>query len=104
MAKTTKAARLSTPLVTVYITSHNYGQFIYESIESVLNQTMKDYELIIIDDGSTDNSRDIIAQYDGRANMQVIYQQQKGLTVSNNIALRLARGKYLMRLDADDYL
>ena len=45
------------PLVTVYITNHNYGKYLRKSIQSVLNQSLKDLELIIIDDGSTDNSK-----------------------------------------------
>ena len=44
------------PLVTVYITNHNYGSYLKRAIQSVLNQTLKNFELIIIDDGSTDNS------------------------------------------------
>ena len=45
------------PLVTIYITNHNYGKFIKKAIESVLSQTYRNFELIIIDDGSTDNSK-----------------------------------------------
>ena len=92
------------PLVTVYITNHNYGSFIKQSIESVLCQSHQNYELIIIDDGSTDNSREIIDQYENNPKINVVYQERKGLTISNNIALNLARGKYIIRLDADDYL
>ena len=51
------------PLITIYITNHNYGRFISKSIDSVLNQSFKKYELIIIDDGSTDNSINIINRY-----------------------------------------
>lgn len=91
-------------LVTVYITNYNYAQFVRQSIESVLSQTFKDYELIVIDDGSTDNSREIIEEYRGLPNVTVLYQENKGLNVTNNIAMRKARGKYLMRLDADDFL
>lgn len=92
------------PLVTVYITNHNYEKFIRQAIESVLCQTMDDYELIIIDDGSSDNSRAIIEEYKTHPKILTVFQQNKGLNVTNNIALRLARGKYIMRLDADDYL
>jgi len=91
-------------LVTVYITNHNYGKFVKQSIKSVLNQTYQNFELIIIDDGSTDNSRAIIEQYENNHKINIVYQERKGLTVSNNIALNLARGEYIMRLDADDYL
>ncbi|MEQ9440562.1 MAG: glycosyltransferase [Cyclobacteriaceae bacterium] len=91
-------------LVTVYITNYNYGKFITQAVESVLNQTLSDFEIIIIDDGSTDNSREIIETYANHAKIKVIYQKNKGLNVTNNIALRVAKGKYIMRLDADDFL
>jgi len=94
----------SNPKITVYITNHNYGQFIEQSIESVLNQTMHDYEILVIDDGSTDNSREVIEKYMENEKIRIIFQQNKGLNVTNNIAMRTAQGKYLMRLDADDYL
>ncbi len=92
------------PLITVYITSNNYEQYIKESIESVLQQTLTDFELIIIDDGSTDNSRKIIDSYSLHPQVAIIFQHNKGLNVTCNIALRKARGKYIIRLDADDYL
>ncbi|HEY0740162.1 MAG TPA: glycosyltransferase [Chryseosolibacter sp.] len=92
------------PLVTVYITNYNYGNFIRQSIESVLHQTLTNFELIIIDDGSTDNSREIIEEYRKHEKINIIYQLNKGLNITNNIAMRAANGKYLMRLDADDYL
>lgn len=92
------------PLVTVYITNHNYGRFIRKAIESVLSQSMNDFELIIIDDGSTDNSHEVIEEYADRENIRIIYQKNKGLNVTNNIAMRTARGTYIMRLDADDHL
>ena len=91
------------PLVTVYITNFNYGSYIKDAIESVLNQSFKDIELIIIDDGSSDNSKEIIERYMQLNYVRVIFQKNKGLNITNNIAMRLARGKYLVRLDADDY-
>jgi glycosyltransferase involved in cell wall biosynthesis len=94
----------SLPIVTVYITNYNYGKYISQSIDSVLNQTYENIELIIIDDGSTDNSKEIINEYEEEKGISIIYQNNKGLTVSNNIAISVARGEYIMRLDADDYL
>lgn len=91
-------------MVTVYITNYNYGKYITQSIESVLNQSLRDFELLIIDDGSTDNSREIIEKYRQYPGVTIIYQKNKGLNVTNNIAMRAARGSYIMRLDADDYL
>jgi glycosyltransferase involved in cell wall biosynthesis len=92
------------PLVSVYLTNYNYGLFIRQAIESVLEQTQQDFELIIIDDGSVDNSRRIIEEYAGHPKIKIIFQNNKGLNVTNNIALRAARGRYIMRLDADDWL
>jgi CMP-N-acetylneuraminic acid synthetase len=92
------------PGVTVYIVNHNYGRFVEKAIESVLGQTYRDFELIIIDDGSTDDSRTRIEQYADDPKIMAVFQQNKGLTVTNNIALRAAKGRYIMRLDADDWL
>lgn len=92
------------PKLTVYITNYNYGRYIRQAIESVLHQDFQDFQLLIIDDGSTDNSRAVIEDYANHPQIDVIYQQNKGLNITNNIALRLSKGKYIMRLDADDYL
>ena len=92
------------PLITVYITNYNYGKFIKKAINSVLNQTFKNYELIIIDDGSKDKSVEIINEFQNKKNIKIIFQKNKGLVVSNNLALRLSKAKYIMRLDSDDWL
>lgn len=95
---------MNPPLLTVYITNYNYGQYIQQAIESVLTQNFQDFELLIIDDGSTDNSSLVIESYANNPKIKVIYQQNKGLNITNNIALSLSKAKYIMRLDADDYL
>jgi len=92
------------PLVTVYVTNYNYGSYIEQAVESVLRQTFGGFELIIIDDGSTDSSREILRQYDNRPQIRLVFQENKGLNASNNVAVKMARGRYVMRLDADDYL
>jgi CMP-N-acetylneuraminic acid synthetase len=94
---------MSAPRVTVYITNYNYGRYLRQSIDSVLSQTLQDFELLIIDDGSTDDSRQIMENYADHPKVELIYQKNRGLNVTNNIALRLARGQYIVRLDADDY-
>jgi glycosyltransferase involved in cell wall biosynthesis len=91
-------------LITVYITNYNYAKFIETAINSVLSQQHVNFELFIIDDGSTDDSKSIIEKYRNDERVSIIFQQNKGLNVTNNIALRLSNGKYIMRLDADDYL
>jgi glycosyltransferase involved in cell wall biosynthesis len=75
--------------ITVYITNYNYGKYIDQAIKSVLSQTFKDFELIIIDDGSKDNSKKIIDKYKTNKKIRIIYQKNRGLNISNNIALKL---------------
>lgn len=96
--------RTHQPLITVYVTNHNYARFLRQAVNSLFEQTFQDFEIILIDDGSTDNSKEIIENYFTDTGIQIIYQKNQGLNVTNNIALRVARGKYIMRLDADDYL
>jgi glycosyltransferase involved in cell wall biosynthesis len=91
------------PIVTVYITCYNYGAYVDKAIQSVLSQTLQDFELIIIDDGSTDNSRKVIQEYESNSKISIIFQQNKGLNATNNVAIKHAKGKYIIRLDADDY-
>jgi len=98
---------MATPLVSVYILCHNYGRFLSQAIESVLAQSLLDWELIVVDDGSTDQTGDIIAQYQDKLDSRmrfIRHTNAQGLQVSANEALELARGKYVIRLDADDYL
>ena len=92
------------PLVSIYITNYNYGEYLQEAVESVLAQSFQDFELIIIDDGSTDGSGAIISNYKDVSKIICICQENRGLVHSSNVALKLSRGKYIMRLDADDFL
>ena len=93
------------PLVTVYITNFNYANYIKESFESVKNQTYSNIEVLIIDDGSTDTSLDIIKDIEKKnSEVKTIFQQNKGLNKTNNVALEASNGDYIMRLDADDIL
>ena len=80
---------------------YNGGEYLPESIESILQQTYRNLELIIIDDGSTDNSLKIIkSKQDPR--IRIISRENKGLVVSLNEGLNLAKGEYVARMDADD--
>lgn len=92
------------PKVTVYIVNHNYGRYLDKAIRSVLDQTFEDFELLIIDNGSTDGSREIIEHYIQHDRILTIFQENIGLNRTNNVALDRSTGRYVMRLDADDYL
>jgi glycosyltransferase involved in cell wall biosynthesis len=91
----------SRPKVSVYTPTYNYGRFIGEAIQSVLDQTFQDWELIIVDDGSTDNTREVVASF-ADPRIHYVYQQNRGNPAARNTALKLARGEYIACLDADD--
>lgn len=92
-------------LVTVIIPCFNYGWILSETLDSLLQQTYQYWEAIIVDDGSTDNTKDVAASYvnlDSR--FRYIYQNNSGLSEARNTGLRLAQGEYIQLLDADDLL
>lgn len=89
-------------LVTVAIPSYNYGHFIGEAIASVLAQTFTDYEIIAIDDGSTDNTKQTLQPFWDK--IRYVKQENQGLSAARNKAICLAKGKYILFLDADDFL
>ena len=95
---------MTRPAITAYITNFNYGKYLEQSINSVLRQRFTDFELIIIDDGSTDNSSEILDKYRDHPKISIIQQKNQGLNASANKALDMAVGDFLIRLDADDYL
>ncbi|MCM3390678.1 glycosyltransferase [Ureibacillus chungkukjangi] len=92
-------------LVSVIINNYNYSQYIAEAIESVLNQTYKNFELIIVDDGSTDSSRDIIDQFYTINPEKIIkiYKKNGGQGSAFNAGLKVASGQVIAFLDSDDY-
>jgi glycosyltransferase involved in cell wall biosynthesis len=92
------------PLVTVYTINRNYGQYIEKCINSILKQTYKNIEYIIIDDGSSDNSVKLIKKYSDRFNIKAYFQKNIGLVKSINKAIKVSNGKFIMRVDSDDYL
>lgn len=86
-------------LVSVIIVVYNGEEYIKEAIESVLNQTYKNIELIVADDGSTDNTAEIVKNY---SNVKYIYQKNKGEGSARNLGMSIASGEYFAFLDADD--
>ena len=92
------------PLITVYTINRNYSQFLDKCINSVLNQSYKNIEYVIIDDGSTDNSSQILNKYKIFNNIKIYFQKKSGLIKSINKAIKVSNGEYIVRLDSDDYL
>jgi glycosyltransferase involved in cell wall biosynthesis len=92
------------PAVSVVMPAYNAEKYIGEAIESILNQTFDDFELIIIDDASTDSTWKIIQEYAKKDTRVVIFQNEKNLKLAKtlNIGILKAQGKYIARMDADD--
>lgn len=92
-------------LVSVIITNFNYSKYLELSIESVINQTYKNIEIIIIDDCSSDDSINIISNYATKHNNILTHYnpQNKGVIYSRNLGIDMASGDYICFLDADDY-
>ncbi len=90
--------------VSVIIPTYNYAPYIQEAIESVLSQTYKDIEIIVIDDGSTDNTKEILADYIKSEKICYIYQENRGLPAARNTGLKVAQGQFIKFLDSDDFL
>lgn len=88
-------------ILSVLLPVYNAEKYVFDAIESVLNQTYKDFEFIIINDGSTDRSLEIIKSFDD-SRILLIDQKNAGLAKTLNRGLHLARGKYIARMDADD--
>jgi len=88
------------PKVSVVIPSYQAGRFIREAVDSVLHQSYKDYEIIIVDDGSTDNTKEVLASYGDR--IKVLNQNNMGVSAARNKGIMSSRGEYIAFLDADD--
>ncbi|MBE9666358.1 glycosyltransferase family 2 protein [Mucilaginibacter boryungensis] len=89
------------PSITVLMPAYNAGKYIGEAIQSVLQQTFVDFELLIVNDGSTDGTLAVINSFDDKR-IVVINQQNKGIAEALNTGLKYAKGAYIARFDADD--
>jgi glycosyltransferase involved in cell wall biosynthesis len=89
-------------LVSIIIPTYNYGRFLRKALESCFAQTYQPLEIILIDDGSTDNTREILEGYKNR--VVYVYQENSGVSVARNRGLEIAAGEFITFLDADDYM
>lgn len=94
---------LSTPLISIITPTYNREKTLSQAVESVLSQTYKNWELIIIDDGSTDNTREMLSKYLNDPRIKYRYQNNSGQSTARNHALKLYTGKLVCFLDSDDF-
>ncbi len=92
---------MTQPLVSVVITNYNYADFVGAAIESALAQRHEPTEVVVVDDGSTDDSRDVISRYDG---VVAVFKPNGNQTSALNEGFRVARGDWICMLDSDDML
>lgn len=92
----------SKPLVSVVIAAYNMGAYVPFAIGSALDQTYDNIEVIVIDDGSTDGTRDAISVYESDPRVRYLYQENRGQAAAKNRGVRESRGDYVAFLDADD--
>ena len=93
------------PEVSVIVPSYNYGHFLGETLDSVKIQTFQNWECLIVDDGSTDNTKDIAETFISADNrFKYFYQKNRGLSAARNTGLRHSTGDYIQLLDADDLI
>ncbi len=93
------------PLFSVIIPAYNSEKFIDKCIESVLSQTFSDFELVLVDDGSADNTLDVLNRYAERdSRVRVLHQENGGHTSARNLGLAHSRGEYILFVDSDDWL
>jgi glycosyltransferase involved in cell wall biosynthesis len=90
------------PLVSVLMPAHNAAAFVEASVRSVLSQTLTDLELIVVDDGSTDDTPKVLAEIDDPRLVVLRLDPNQGVVVARNAAIERARGRYIALLDADD--
>ena len=99
------ALPLPLPRVSVVIPTYNCAQYIVQTLESVFAQSVPSstYEVLVVDDGSTDHTRVLLAPYIEQKRIQYVYQRNQGESVARNQAIRMARGEYVAFLDSDDW-
>ena len=88
-------------IVSVVIPSYNHARYLGAAVESVMAQTVRDVEIVIVDDGSTDDTREVAARY---PQAKYIYQPNQGLSAARNTGIKHSSGRFLVFLDADDLL
>src|SRR3972149_11623830 len=90
------------PKVSVIITTHNRGHLVSKAIQSVMNQTYQNFEMVIVDDGSTDNTEKIVKGFGDEKIQYIRHESNKRVSAARNTGIQMAKGKYIALLDDDD--
>lgn len=96
-------AKLKNPLISIIIPVYNSQETIKFVLQSIYNQTYKEVEVLLINDGSTDQSEKIINEFSKTMRLKYIFQKNRGVSSARNLGLTLAQGDYIMFLDSDDF-
>ncbi len=97
-----KPAYVNSPEVSIVVPTHNHAALVGEALESVFAQTYRNYEIIVVDDGSTDDTADVLKPLIERGLIRYIYQQKQGVSAARNRGIVEAHGRYIAFLDSDD--
>ena len=96
---------MNKPIISVIIPVYNTGKYLYNCIDSIINQTYKELDIILIDDGSSDGSGDVCDEYSRKdSRITVIHQQNGGVSKARNAGLKVAKGDFYHFPDSDDYI
>ena len=91
------------PIISVIVPCYNQGQYLAEALDSVLSSTLQDWECIIVNDGSTDNSADVAKRFVERdSRFRMLYQQNAGPSAARNHGVNESTGEFILFLDGDD--
>src|ERR1044071_8840378 len=92
------------PLVSICMPAYNAAKYIDATLESILNQTYENIEIIVVNDGSTDGTKEILTKYSHRDNIRILHTENRGQCVAANKAYEQASGEYIKFFDADDIM
>ena len=90
------------PQVSVIIPCYNSAKFVDKTLQAVFNSTFSDFEVIVVDDGSNDDTKKILMEKGWFDKIQYVYQANKGIAGARNVGIKMAQGKYISLLDVDD--
>ena len=93
------------PKISIIIPVYNVEKYLSQCLDSIINQTFKDFECICVNDGSKDNSLNILQEYSKKDNrIKIVSQENKGVSIARNVGMKISKGKYISFIDSDDWI